>query len=65
MKNLKRCSGISENTRAGNSCFNQSVISHESDSSVEVETVKKIAIKCSIAEHQKNIESRLTSIPIL
>lgn len=49
-------------TRAGNSCYNQSFVSHESESSLEVETVKKIAIKSSI-DHN-TIESRLTNSPI-
>ena len=48
MKSLKRSSGISDNTKAGNSFIHRSNHSDFSNSSRDVETVKKIARKPSI-----------------
>ena len=56
---MKRSSGISENTRPGNSFVHKSNHSDFSNSSRDVETVKKIARKPSIQLEQLSFRERV------
>ena len=58
MKSLKRSSGISDNTKAGNSFIHKSNNSDFSNSSKDFETVKKITRKPSIQLEELSFRER-------